>query len=283
MKQTIKPNLKVSVLAILVTTILVLGFLPLVPEATACDIEGAVRIDGNKFQRTYIYQNGEWTHERSFLEGWEIILKQEVDGEWVEINRTTTRGHTGYYSFIVWEPGIYRVYEELKEGWTQIYPTDPEYHEVNVTEDDLEYGINHTDNRFINAWNGTPLTPGYWKTHSETGPAGYDDTWDEIGEYGEYTIFFLSEQSYINVLWTPPRGGNAYYILAHAYIAAELNFLNSAYPPSEVRDAFHEATLLFEEYTPGEVGNWRGKQGYRQDFITLAEILDDFNNGHYLD
>ena len=66
---------------------------------------------------------------------------------------------------------------------------------------------------------GCSLTPGYWKTHSEYGPAPYDDTWAMLPN-GADTIFYLSGQSYYDVLWTPPQGGNAYYILAHAYIAA---------------------------------------------------------------
>jgi len=96
-----KTNLKMTVITLLITSVLVLGFLPLMSVTTAHDYEDAVRIDGNKFQREYRYEDGEWTYEQTFLEGWDIILKQEVDGEWVEINRTTTSGHTGYYSFIV--------------------------------------------------------------------------------------------------------------------------------------------------------------------------------------
>jgi len=227
------------------------------------------------YGRKYLweYQDGEWFYEEG-LEGWNIILKQEENDDWVEIANTTTDEY-GRYHFTDLSSGEYRVYEELKENWKQVYPTDPEYHSVSLP------GGEGREYKFVNARNETPLTPGYWKTHSEYGPAGYDETWDEIGEYGEDTEFFLSEQSYIEVLWTPPRGGNAYYILAHAYIAAELNFLNGVYAPSEIRDAFDEATYLFEEYTPEEVGRWRGNQGQRQDFIELAGILDDFNNGHY--
>jgi hypothetical protein len=125
---------------------------------------------------------------------------------------------------------------------------------------------------------GCTLTPGYWKTHSEYGPAPYDDTWASIGED---TPFFLSGQTYYEVLWTPPTGGNAYYILAHAYIAAELNFLNGA-DPSAAQDAFDEATDLFNTYTPEEVAGLKGKVGkeLRAQFIDLAEILDDYNNGY---
>jgi hypothetical protein len=87
---------------------------------------------------------------------------------------------------------------------------------------------------------GCTLTPGYWKTHSSYGPAPYDDTWAQIGED---TIFFLSGQSYYDVLWTNPEG-NAYYILAHAYIAAQLNLLNGASAPAEVDVALAMADVL---------------------------------------
>lgn len=118
---------------------------------------------------------------------------------------------------------------------------------------------------------GCTLTPGYWKTHSVYGPAPYDDTWASIGED---TAFFLSGQSYYEVLWTPPSGGNPYYILAHAYIAAELNQLNGASIPDDVLSAFDKATALFEKYAPDQVD-----RSLRGDFLSVAEILDNYNNG----
>ncbi len=126
---------------------------------------------------------------------------------------------------------------------------------------------------------GCSLTPGYWKTHSSLGPAPYDDTWSLLW-FGEYTPFFLSNQSYYEVLWTNPKGGNAYYILAHAYIAVELNKLNGA-DISVVQGELAEAKTLFETYEPYEVAKLRGKEGafLRATFISLAEILDDYNNG----
>jgi len=57
---------------------------------------------------------------------------------------------------------------------------------------------------------GCTLTQGYWKTHAKGHK--YDKTWDQIGTN---TVFFNSGISYIKVLWTSPRKGNAYYILAH--------------------------------------------------------------------
>jgi hypothetical protein len=125
---------------------------------------------------------------------------------------------------------------------------------------------------------GCTLTPGYWKTHSKYGPAPYDETW---GLIGEDTGFFLSGQSYYDVLWTEPKG-NAYYILAHAYIAAELNELNDA-DFSVAEDAFEQATNLFEAYTPEDVDGMKGGKNADKEtralFVSLAEILDDYNNG----
>ena len=128
---------------------------------------------------------------------------------------------------------------------------------------------------------GCTLTPGYWKTHSQEGPAPYDDTWALLNPAQEDFEFFLSGQTYYEVLWTAPQGGNAYYILAHAYIAAELNFLNGA-DPSAAQAAFDAATALFETYTPAEIAGMKGKSGneLRQQFIGLAYILDQYNNGY---
>jgi hypothetical protein len=123
---------------------------------------------------------------------------------------------------------------------------------------------------------GCTLTPGYWKTHSEYGPAPYDDTWAQLAG-GADTPFFLSGQSYYEVLWTSPKG-NAYYILAHAYIAAELNFLNGA-NPSAAQAAFDEATSLFGTYSPAEIAALKGNNPLRANFLELATILDDYNNG----
>lgn len=124
---------------------------------------------------------------------------------------------------------------------------------------------------------GCTLTPGYWKTHSTYGPAPYDDTWALLEPNAEASPFFLSGQSYYEVLWTAPKGGNPYYILAHAYIAAELNFLNGAGTTPEAIDAFDAATELFEGYAPDDAAALKGRD--KTAWIELAEFLDDYNNG----
>jgi hypothetical protein len=98
---------------------------------------------------------------------------------------------------------------------------------------------------------GCTLTQGYWKTHTKYGPAKHrDDTWDQILPDGEDTIFYLSGQTYYQVLWTPPAGGNPYYQLAHQYIAALLNKLNGAATTPEVEAALAWADNFFRTYAP---------------------------------
>jgi len=126
---------------------------------------------------------------------------------------------------------------------------------------------------YVNCGFGCTLTQGYWKTHSAYGPAPYDDTWAQIGED---TMFFLSGQSYYQVLWTPPKNGNGYYILAHQYIAAELNMANGA-DGSAIAGAFADATALFNTYTPDEAGALKGQD--RKAFTDLASILASYNEG----
>jgi hypothetical protein len=80
-------------------------------------------------------------------------------------------------------------------------------------------------------------------------------------------------------MWTAPKG-NAYYNLAHQYIAAQLNVLDGA-DDSAIQDAFADATDLFNQYTPAYVASLKGKSGkeLRSQFITLAGILGSYNEG----
>jgi hypothetical protein len=121
---------------------------------------------------------------------------------------------------------------------------------------------------------------GYWKTHSSYGPAPYDDTWEQIGED---VIFFKSGMSYYEVLQTNVSGGNAYYQLAHQYIAAKLNKLRGAWMPGDVQAAYDQAFHLFEVYTPIVVAMYKkgipSQRAIVNQFSQLASILDAYNNG----
>lgn len=126
---------------------------------------------------------------------------------------------------------------------------------------------------------GCTFTQGYWKNHTKYSSAKRDDTWDKIGATGEDTPFFMSGSTYIEVMKTAPKGGNAYFILAHQYIAAKLNTLKGAYAPEEVLDAMAEAEAIFNAYTPAQIGALKGNDPLRQEMIEYATLLDRYNNG----
>ncbi len=123
---------------------------------------------------------------------------------------------------------------------------------------------------------GCTLTQGYWKTHSEFGPAPYDNTWALLSG-GASTSFFSSGQTWYQVFWTAPSG-NAYYILAHQYMAAKLNVLAGA-DPTAATAALNSATTLFNTYTPAQIAALSGSSSLRKQFIGLATTLDNYNKG----
>jgi len=123
---------------------------------------------------------------------------------------------------------------------------------------------------------GCTLTQGYWKTHSEYGPAPYDATWASLAGGADSPVF-LSSQSWYEVFHTAPKG-NAYYNLAHQYMAAKLNVLAGA-DPSAVSSALASAEALFGAYTPGDIAPLKGNDSLRKQFVDLASTLDDYNNG----
>lgn len=125
---------------------------------------------------------------------------------------------------------------------------------------------------------GCTLTQGYWKTHSNHGPAPFDDTWSQITPSGADSPFFLSGKTWYKVLWTAPAG-NAYYQLADQYIGTKLNMLGGAYVPPSVMLAFNSATNLFNTYTPAQIGALKGNNPLRAQFIALAGILGSYNEG----
>jgi len=88
--------------------------------------------------------------------------------------------------------------------------------------------------------------------------------------------FYLSGQSWRSVLETAPQGGNAYYILAHQFIAASINAKSASTTPA-VDAALSAAAAYFAKATPG---NWSVGETYSKDQLTgWASVLDAYNNG----
>ena len=137
----------------------------------------------------------------------------------------------------------------------------------------LDISYEQADDGFTHTW-------GYWKTHSTCGSAPRDDTWDQIGEN---SLFFISQETYCAILGTRVAGGNAYYQLAHQYIAAQLNSLDGAAMRADVQAAYGEATGLLGAYTPAQVAGFKkGTPGQKLIFARfneLAGILDRYNSG----
>jgi hypothetical protein len=126
---------------------------------------------------------------------------------------------------------------------------------------------------------GCTLTQGYWKTHSKYGPAPSDPAWNNLTPSGPDTTFFLSGQTWYQVFNTSSAGGNAYYILAHQYMAARLNILNGASSTSTVNTALAWATTFFNTYTPAQIGALKGSTEPRATAIANASTLESFNTG----
>jgi hypothetical protein len=124
---------------------------------------------------------------------------------------------------------------------------------------------------------GCTLTQGYWKTHSEFGPAPYDNTWALLPN-GASTTFFLSGTSWFNVFWTAPAG-NVYYQLAHQYMAAVLNKLNGASSTSAVDAAITAAEGFFNTYTPAQAGALGKTSAARTNALAWAGTLGSYNEG----
>jgi hypothetical protein len=247
---------------------------------------------GHKFHDLNI--NHEWDEGEPALSLWEIEL-WTADGN--TMVASTTTDENGYYEFDMVQPGVeYIVCELLMPAWFQSAPVagdgivncrailgDAAYGEygfgINLTSGEV-----HEDNDFGNYQDeGCTYTQGYWKTHSYLGPAGPEDpTWDKVAPDGADSTFFLSGQSWYDVMWTPPAKGNAYYILAHQWIAAYLNTIKDQDPavmPGPVYNAFIDAQAQFE--TIGPDYDWDADPELRAQFIEWATILDMFNNGEY--
>ena len=133
---------------------------------------------------------------------------------------------------------------------------------------------------------GCTLTQGYWKNHSDQGPAPFDATWNLLPDVDGDTVaeqesenFFLSGQTWLGVFRTSPSGGNVYYILAHQYMAAVLNMLGGASSTSAVDSALAGAATFFMTYTPAQAGALGKNSAARQTALARATTLNNYNTG----
>jgi len=206
------------------------------------------------------------------LSSWPVYLYKDA----VLFDSQTT-GADGCYTWTITAPGAYQVREGSYPYWTPVGPTVSAIWPV--TSGRGPFSVDFYNYREP----GCVLTQGYWKNHADPYKQDgkfYDDAWDYVG--GPDALFFGTGQTWIQVLNTPPAGGNAYYILAYQYIAAVLNGYNGAdtsYVAQELADAF----ALLDFYASGRLIPADGTEFSMNDramAIELAYILDEFNNGY---
>lgn len=115
---------------------------------------------------------------------------------------------------------------------------------------------------------GCTRTQGYWKSKPGVlwpAPRSRD------------LMFFSSGLTWQQILETPPKGGNAYLILAHQYIAAVLNRASGASAPSSLRTIITNATAWFSSGTNLDSCNASDCENQKN----WAGLLDTYNNGLY--
>lgn len=114
---------------------------------------------------------------------------------------------------------------------------------------------------------GCTLTQGYWKNHNElrTNPSQAID-WPAPLDEGD----LLCGKTLIDILGISPRG-EAWYILAHQYIAASLNAASGA-STVDLGGALASARAIL-------TANCGGITADRQAAIDLSYKLDSYNNG----
>jgi hypothetical protein len=115
---------------------------------------------------------------------------------------------------------------------------------------------------------GCTLTQGYWKNHhSKAKNASQRVAWP----VSESTT--LCGKTWLNVLHTAPKTGDAWTILAHQWIAAQLNVANGASVPEGVSTALSTSQSLLTANCSGI------PPAQRQAALESSLILDSYNNG----
>jgi len=114
-------------------------------------------------------------------------------------------------------------------------------------------------------------TQGYWKNH----PSDWDSASD--GKlFTTTTVFYNSGVTYLSLMKTAPKGGNAYIQLAHQFIAASLNLNGAPSGDASVDAAIAGGAAYFASAgagTPAPSG------ALRTQVQAWATTLDNYNNG----
>ena len=132
---------------------------------------------------------------------------------------------------------------------------------------------------------GCTLTQGYWKTHSDEGPAPYDEEgWGNLGDYDgdgveeeeDESLVGTDGNTFYEIFWTPVRG-RPWYQVAHQYMAAYLNIQNGA-DPTDLNGEMPDIRAWLESADP-ERRNRDLPPPERQDARDWNSLLSDYNEG----
>jgi hypothetical protein len=118
--------------------------------------------------------------------------------------------------------------------------------------------------------NACPLTQGFWKNHP--------DVWANVPPL---TIGSYNQIQLLNILHTPPSGGNASLILAHQLIAAELNVATGSFFPGLIDSTITTSDALLTGACDTSLPQCfvQESSALGQRMTNLAATLDAFNEG----
>jgi hypothetical protein len=210
-------------------------------------------------------------HNFNLNDGQCLVVYQTVENESANLTVTeNTPSGTGWTTTV---SGVRRVnFVDTPFGPTQ----------TNTASGVAASGGNGVLVEFLNEFDppeeGCTLTQGYWKTHSEHGPAPEDIRWFDLGDVdgdgtseGADEAFFNSGKTWYQIFWIAPGQGKnqspvlgkEYLQLAHQYMAARLNVEAGATPTSAVTTALNGATTFFTagNLTAVPTSSWAGTLG----------------------
>lgn len=112
---------------------------------------------------------------------------------------------------------------------------------------------------------GCTLTQGYWKNHHAGAKNPAQQSPWPLPEEAQ-----LCDQTWLDILTTPPKG-DAWYVVAHQWIAASLNVAAGAVPPPDVAAALAQVEDMLADCAIDG--------GEHDAALAASEMLDNFNNG----
>lgn len=125
---------------------------------------------------------------------------------------------------------------------------------------------------------GCTLTQGFYKTHSEFGPAPYSTLWETpITPQEGDTPFFGTGYSWYEMFQLSPQGGNPYIKLAHQWMAAKLNWYWNGGAPAAVESALTQGEALLIAYQAAVDIDKQSADGQLAN--DLASTLASYNEG----